>query len=56
MWIKYTENNLDIKNTEHMSALDFAALFCNHEVAKMFVRMKIEMSDTNLTCRQTLFI
>ena len=35
-----------IKNTEHMSALDFAALFCNYEVTKMFVCWKIEMSKT----------
>lgn len=46
MWIKYTNQILAIKNTEDMSALDLAALFCNHEVAKMFVRMKIEMSKT----------
>jgi len=31
-----------------MSTLDFAALFCNHEVVKMFVRMKIERSKTKL--------
>ena len=46
MWIRYTEKNLDIKNTENMSALDFAALFCNHEVANLFVGMKLKMSKT----------
>jgi hypothetical protein len=39
-----TKTNHDIKNTANMSALDFAAFFCNHEVAKLFVRMKIEMA------------
>jgi hypothetical protein len=29
-----------------MSPLEFAALFCNHAVAKTLVRMKIEMSRT----------
>jgi hypothetical protein len=29
-----------------MSPLEFAALFCNHAVATMFVRMKIEKSKT----------
>jgi hypothetical protein len=32
-----TKTNHDIKNTANMSALDFAAFFCNHEVAKLFV-------------------
>ena len=47
-WIAYTDKILTIKNTEHtcMSPLDYAALFCNHAVAKMFVRMKIEMART----------
>jgi hypothetical protein len=39
-----TKTNHDIKNTANMSALDFAAFFCIHEVAKLFVRMKIEMA------------
>jgi hypothetical protein len=46
MWIQYTSKNIAIKNTKHMSALDFAALFCNYEVTKMFVCWKIEMSKT----------
>jgi energy-coupling factor transporter ATP-binding protein EcfA2 len=39
-----TKTNHDIKNTANMSALDFAAFFCIHEVAKLFVRMNIEMA------------
>jgi SpoVK/Ycf46/Vps4 family AAA+-type ATPase len=46
MWIQYTSKNMAIKNTKHMSALDFAALFCNHEVTNIFVCWKIEMSKT----------
>jgi hypothetical protein len=45
-WIDNTDTILIIRNTEHMSPLEFAALFCNHAVAKTFVRMKIEMSRT----------
>ena len=42
MWICNTKTNLDIKNTENRTALDVAAFFCNHEVAELFVRMKLE--------------
>jgi hypothetical protein len=45
-WIDNTDTILTIRNTEHMSPLEFAALFCNYAVAKTFVRMKIEMSRT----------
>jgi len=45
---KEYKKNLHIKNTENRSALDVAAFFCNHEVAKHFVRMKLESTKTQL--------
>ena len=47
-WIAYADTILTVRNTEHMSPLEFAALFCNHAVAKMFGRMEIEMSKTQV--------
>jgi hypothetical protein len=48
MWIGNTKKNLDIKNTVNRSALDVAAFFCNHEVANLFVRMKLERTKKQL--------